>query len=96
MWPVPPGAARLWGELAGENLGEPAWPWCLEMLGLVAADVAYWSADVARAAPSASTNELKNAMDLLPAILDEEVRRLKVKQRENAESGKARTKKGAE
>ena len=32
-----------------------------------------------------STDELKKAMDLLPEILDAEVRRLKVKQRENAE-----------
>ena len=42
-----------------------------------------------------STDELKKAMDLLPEILDAEVRRLKVKQRENAENRKARTKKGA-
>ena len=43
-----------------------------------------------------STDELKKAMDLLPEILDAEVRRLKVKQRENAENRKARTDKGAE
>ena len=43
-----------------------------------------------------STDELKKAMDLLPEILDAEVRRLKVKQRENAENRKARTNKGAE
>ena len=43
-----------------------------------------------------SADELKKAMDLLPEILDAEVRRLKVKQRENAENRKARTKKGAE
>ena len=43
-----------------------------------------------------STDELKKAMDLLPEILDAEVRRLKVKQRENAENRKARTKKGTE
>ena len=43
-----------------------------------------------------SIDELKKAMDLLPEILDAEVRRLKVKQRENAEDRKARTKKGAE
>ena len=42
-----------------------------------------------------STDELKKAMDLLPEILDAEVRRLKVKQRENAENRKARTEKGA-
>ena len=39
-----------------------------------------------------STDELKKAMDLLPEILDAEVRRLKVKQREDAENRK--TKKG--
>ena len=43
-----------------------------------------------------STDELKKATDLLPEILDAEVRRLKVKQRENVENRKARTKKGAE
>lgn len=43
-----------------------------------------------------STDELKKAMDLLPEILDAEVRRLKVKQRENAENRKARTNMGAE
>ena len=43
-----------------------------------------------------STDELKKAMDLLPEILGEEVRRLKVKQREHAEHQKVRTKKGAE
>ena len=43
-----------------------------------------------------STDELKKAMDLLPEILDAEVRRLKVKQRENAENRKAKTKKGTE
>ena len=43
-----------------------------------------------------SIDELKKAMDLLPEILDAEVRRLKVKQRENAENRNARTKKGAE
>ena len=43
-----------------------------------------------------STDELKKAMDLLPEILDAEVRRLKVKQRENAENRKARAEKGAE
>ena len=42
-----------------------------------------------------STDELKKAMDLLPEILDAEIRRLKVKQRENAENREARTKKGA-
>ena len=42
-----------------------------------------------------STDELKNAMDLLPEILKAEVRRLKVKQRENAENRKAKTNKGA-
>ena len=41
-----------------------------------------------------STDELKKAMNLLPDILDAEVRRLKVKQRENAENQEARTKKG--
>ena len=41
-----------------------------------------------------STDELKKAMDLLPEILDAEVRRLKVKQREDAENRKAMTKKG--
>ena len=43
-----------------------------------------------------STDELKKAMDLLPEILEAEVRRLKVKQRENTENRKARTKKGVE
>ena len=43
-----------------------------------------------------STDELKKAMDLLPEILDAEVRRLKVKLREHAENRKARTKKGTE
>jgi hypothetical protein len=43
-----------------------------------------------------STDELKKAMDLLPEILDAEVRRLKVKQRENEENRKARTKKGTQ
>ena len=43
-----------------------------------------------------STDELKKAMDLLPEILDAEVRRLKFKQGENAQNRKARTKKGAE
>ena len=43
-----------------------------------------------------STDELKKAMDLLPEILDAEVRRLKFKQGENAENRKARTKNGAE
>ena len=42
-----------------------------------------------------STDELKKAMDLLPEILDAEVRRLKFKQGENAENRTARTKKGA-
>jgi len=42
-----------------------------------------------------STDELKKAMDLLPEILEAEVRRLKVKQRESAEKRKAKTKKGA-
>ena len=39
-----------------------------------------------------STDELKKAMDLLPEILDAEVRTLKAKQNENAENRKARTK----
>ena len=43
-----------------------------------------------------STDELKKAMDLLPEILELEVRRLKVKQREDTENRKARTRKGAE
>lgn len=43
-----------------------------------------------------STDELKKAMDLLPDILDAEVRKLKVKQREHEENRKARTKKGTE
>ena len=43
-----------------------------------------------------STDELKKAMDLLPEILDAEVRRLKVKQRENEENRKAGTKKGTQ
>ena len=43
-----------------------------------------------------SINELKKAMDLLPEILDAEVRRIKVKQREYEENRKARTKKGVE
>jgi len=43
-----------------------------------------------------STDELKKAMDLLPEILNAEVRRLKFKQGENAENRKARTKKRAE
>ncbi|MCY4527857.1 MAG: DEAD/DEAH box helicase family protein [Chloroflexi bacterium] len=43
-----------------------------------------------------STDELKKAMDLLPEILNAEVRRLKVKQRENAENRKARTRKGTQ
>ena len=40
-----------------------------------------------------STDELKKAMDLLPDILEAAVRRLKVKQRENAENREARAKK---
>ena len=40
-----------------------------------------------------STDELKKAIDLLPDILDAAVRRLKVKQRENAENLEARAKK---
>ena len=40
-----------------------------------------------------STDELKKAMDLLPDILEAVVRRLKVKQRENAENREARAKK---
>lgn len=40
-----------------------------------------------------STDELKKAMDLLPEILEAEVRRLKVKQRENVEKRKAKPKK---
>lgn len=40
-----------------------------------------------------STEELKKAMDLLPEILEAEVRRLKVKQRENVEKRKAKPKK---
>ena len=40
-----------------------------------------------------STDELKQAMDLLPDILEAVVRRLKVKQRENAENREARAKK---
>ena len=43
-----------------------------------------------------STDELKKAMNLLPELLDAEVRRLKVKQRENTENRKARTRKEAE
>ena len=42
-----------------------------------------------------TTEQLKRAMDLLPEILDAEVRRLKVKQRENAENREAGTKMGA-
>ena len=42
-----------------------------------------------------STDELKKAMDFLPEILEAEVRRLKVKQREAAETRKAKSKKGA-
>lgn len=42
-----------------------------------------------------STEELKKAMDLLPEILEAEVRRVKVKQRENAENQKAKTRKGS-
>ena len=42
-----------------------------------------------------STDELKKAMELLPEILEAEVRRLKVKQREQAENRNARTKRGA-
>jgi hypothetical protein len=39
-----------------------------------------------------STGELKKAMDLLPELLEAEVRRLKVKQRESAENQTAKTK----
>lgn len=41
-----------------------------------------------------STEELKRAMDLLSDLLDAEVRRLKVKQREEAETRKSKTTKG--
>ena len=40
-----------------------------------------------------SIDELKKAIDLLPELLDVEVRRLKVKQRQDAESRESRTKK---
>lgn len=43
-----------------------------------------------------STEELKKAMDLLPEILEVEVRRLKVKQRENAGNEEVRAKGGAD
>ena len=43
-----------------------------------------------------STDELKKAMDLLPEILDAEVRRLKVKQREYEENRSAKAKKGTQ
>jgi len=42
-----------------------------------------------------STDELKKGMDLLPEVLEAEVRRFKVKQREQAENRKAKTKEGA-
>lgn len=42
-----------------------------------------------------STDELKKGMDLLPEVLEAEVRRFKVKQREQAQNRKAKTKKGA-
>ena len=41
-----------------------------------------------------STEELRKGMDLLSDILDAEVRRLKVKQREDAETRKSKTAKG--
>lgn len=41
-----------------------------------------------------STDELKRGMDLLSDVLDAEVRRLKVKQREDAETRKSKTTKG--
>ena len=43
-----------------------------------------------------SSEELKRGMDLLSDILDAEVRRLKVKQREDAETRKSKTTKGSE
>lgn len=42
-----------------------------------------------------STDELKKAMDLLPELLEREVRRLKVKQRENAERRRTKVQKGS-
>lgn len=42
-----------------------------------------------------STEELKKGMDLLPDVLEAEVRRLKVKQREDAEARKSKTTKGS-